>query len=390
MLVSDNLDLQDMPDDVRQEIAPHLIQNPDLLVAVGVAIGKKRDEAKAARSTSGQEQAWKECEEAYVGIDDANRTEFTEGKWSKPMSPDGPGTTGKEILDEERKSNVFIRLTARYVDAGAAKLGEILLPADDKAFSFSEMPIPELIKAAKDKSQVVHDGLGNQPLWRQPKPGETPPTPLPAAQGSPPSIAATTPAAPAAGGFLGVGANPTPGATAPPGMMPLTVADLAEEKIEKAREQAKAAETQIYDWLVECQYRSEMRKVIFDSARIGVGVLKGPVPAKSRGIAIVKNADSIEIIIKDKIVPVAKWVDPWNVFPDPACGENIHEGDFMFERDYMSERQILKLKDEDDYIDAQIDKVIKEGPDKIHATNDQGPTPQTAAQKKNRYEGWYY
>jgi hypothetical protein len=30
--------------------------------------------------------------------------------------------------------------------------------------------------------------------------------------------------------------------------------------------------------MVECQYTAEMRKVIFDSARIGVGVVKGPFP----------------------------------------------------------------------------------------------------------------
>jgi hypothetical protein len=39
----------------------------------------------------------------------------------------------------------------------AAKLAEILLPPDDKAFSIKETPLPELVKAKKDNSQVVSD-----------------------------------------------------------------------------------------------------------------------------------------------------------------------------------------------------------------------------------------
>ena len=59
----------------------------------------------------------------------------------------------------DHRSTVFLRLTSRYVDAGCAKLGEILLPAYDKAFSFSEMPAQELLSAKNDDSQVVHSGI---------------------------------------------------------------------------------------------------------------------------------------------------------------------------------------------------------------------------------------
>jgi len=383
--------LDDLPDDVAELIAPHLAENVETLTAIGVAIAKRRSEAKAARSSSGVEQTWKEAEDAYVGIDDANRQEFQDAKWSKPWSSDGPVTTGRMPRNQDYRSTAFVRLTARYVDAGAAKLGEILLPTDDKAFSFTEMPVPELIKAKQDTSQVVHDGMGNMPLTRAAKPGEMPPMPSPpAAQQVAPPAAAVPVAAPAAGAVLpagAAGAPPTPGAP----QVPLTVKDLAEEAIELARAQAKQAETRIYNWMVESQYTAEMRKVIFDAARIGVGVLKAPFPKPTRAMVLEKDGGGVELGIEEKIIPAAKWVDPWNVFPDPACGESIQNGDFIFERDHLSERQVRDLKKIPGYLGDQIDQVLIEGPDKAYLSRDDGaPASPRETRSKDRFEIWYY
>ena len=380
--------LADLPDDVRDLISPHMASSPDVLDAIGVSIAQRRDEAKAARTSSGVETVWRDCEEAYVGIDNANRMEFQNAKWSKPMSSDGPVTTGRAPRQNDHKSTAYVRLTARYVDAGAAKLAEILLPADDKAFSFSETPVPELIKAKDDTSQVVHDGLGNTPLTRAARPDEMP-LPAPASAAPPiPSSAGAAPmatAAPAVGAVLPAGAA---GAAPPPPQVPLTVKDLAEEAIEMAREKAKKAETRIYDWMVDSQYTAEMRKVIFDAARLGVGVLKAPYPKATRGISLSKTNDGgVNLQIEDRIAPAAKWVDPWNVFPDPACAENIHEGDFIFERDYMSKRQLRELKKVPGYIADQIDAVLLEGPDKAYLKSDSGSASE---ERKSRYEIWYY
>jgi hypothetical protein len=88
--------LADLPDDVRELIAPHMAESAETLAAIGLAIAKRRDDAKtAARTSSGIEATWKESEEAYIGIDDANRAEFQDARWAKPMSMDGPVTTGK-------------------------------------------------------------------------------------------------------------------------------------------------------------------------------------------------------------------------------------------------------------------------------------------------------
>jgi hypothetical protein len=381
--------LSSLPDDVRALIAPHVEAPPEVLAAIGVEIARKRDEAKAARASSGIESVWQDAEEAYIGIDDANRHEFSDARWAKPMSMDGPVTTGKRARSGDHKSTVYLRLTSRYVDAGTAKLGEILLPADDKAFSFSEMPVPELLKASEDESQVAHSGMGNAPLTRPLADGETPPagqapqSQVPMQAGAPTGPASVgTPA----GGPPGVaiqGASPSP---APP-RVPLTVKDLAAEAIEIARKKAKAAETRISDWMTETQYRAEIRKLIHDAARIGVGVLKAPTPISKRVMAITKADDGgINLEIKDKIVPASEWKDPWNIFPAEGCGENIHHGDYLFERDHMSGRQVKALKKLPGYIGSQIDKVLEEGPEKANVEGDR----RGKSANKGRFTVWYF
>ena len=335
--------MNELPEEVKALISAHEKQSAEVLDAIGVSIARRKDDAKASRRHSGIEDTWLDAEEAYLGIDDANRAEFSAARWMKPSSMDGPVTTSRRTTGEEVKSNAFVRLTSRYVDAGAAKLGEILLPIDDKAFSFGPTPIPDLIKGMKDSSQVVHNGV---PLDRAPKPGE-----------------------------LG-------------DSQPLTVKDLAEEKMHLAEKKAKLAEKRIYDWMVECQYPAEMRKVIFDAARIGVGVLKAPFPKPIKAMSLsIARQTAMALQIEEKIIPAAKWVDPWNVYPDPACGENIQNGSYIFERDYLSSKQLRNLKKLDGYLPDQIDKVLKEGPNKIAIDNPQRPDEK---QIKERFEVWYY
>ena len=399
-------DLATLPDEVRSLIEPHVSEDPATLDAIGLAIASRKEDAKVARTASGIESIWKEAEEAYIGIDDANRHEFQDSKWSKPLDPSGPVTTGRAPpAGTEHRSTAFVRLTARYVDAGSAKLAEILLPIDDKAFSFTETPVPELIKAKEDNSQIFHEGLG-VPLTRNAKQGETPlaapapasaaPAPAPAALPSPQSAAAPV-AAPAVG--ASVPAAGAPGAAPMPPQVPFTVKDAAEENIELERKKAKAAETRIYDWMVECQHAAEMRKVIKDAARLGVGVVKGPFPRNVRDVALKArekgSTAEIELEILDRIVPGTEWKDPWNIFPDPACGENIHNGDYCLERDFLSAHQVRDLKKLPGYIDAQIDKVLVEGPDKTNLKDtDLGaggnPSSNSGGQDKDRFEVWYY
>lgn len=352
------------------------------LLELSRTVVEHRSEAVDARKNSGIERVWLNCEEQHLGIDDMNRHEFSDAKWAKPTSMSGPVTSSRVVNDDSR-SNVFVRVTSRYVFGAGAKLSEILLPVDDKAFKIKPTPDPVLIKQLDDNSNAT-DPASGMPLSRPAQPGEQPPglPPQPQAPAAPPSAPAApgqpapTPAAPA---------TPPQAANGAPAQMPVTVADVAQQTIDAATDAANKAETRIYDWMTESNYPAEIRKVIHDAARCGTGVLKGPCPERRKKKAVTKSPDGVQMKIDNKVLPVGKWVDFWNIYPDDACGENIHNGSYILERDFMSEKQVKALK-EQGYFSQHIDQIIEEGPGKIYSD---GGNPND---KKNRqrYEIWYY
>lgn len=380
-----------LPEEILALIPREMKPTQEQRDAIGRALEDKKRDAVSARTASGIEDTWTLCEEAYIGIDDANRGEYNGGKWVKGTTLAAPlrkdtGNSG-DTTTQSKQSTVFVQLTSRYVDAGAAKVGDILLPLNDKPFSFEPTPVPTLIKGRGDLTPVVINGI---PLMRPMRPEEMtaatpygsvympPPPPPPAPpQGAPPQPGAPPQA----------GAPPQPGAPlASPQQVPVTTKDLAEQAIEQARIAAKKAENRIFDWMVECQHHREMRKVIFDAARLGVGVLKGPIPDMRRQMVVNKQDGKPVLQVHDEIVPIDKWVDVWNIFPDPACGENIRNGDYVFEREYFSEKQLRKLKGLPGYLDDQIDAVIAKGPG-VRGQETRNPND---TEIKHQYEVWYY
>ena len=363
-----------------------------VLAAIGVSIAKLRNEAKEARVSSGIEDRWRLAEEAYAGIDDANRGEMAgSSQWTKSMSLNGP-ITSDEVAETDNRSTLYVRLTQRYVDAGTAKLGEILLAPGAKSFAITATPIPELIDAKEDNSPVILDHLPGSPMaMRAPTQAElmtSTAMPAPAIGQAPPPVPGAPPV-PAPPGAV----SPGGAAGQPPAQVPLTVADLAKESEEKAYDAAKMAEKRIYDWHVECRRTSQVRKVLFDSGRLGVGVLKGPFPKSSRQIATRKSeGGGIEIGMRKATLPASKWVNAWNFFPDPACGEDIQDGDHVFEREWMGDRGVRKLKSMPGYIKSQIDKVLIEGPQRANVREDAGTlnAEQATQLKKGKYETWYF
>ena len=345
---------RDLPDELLAEGADASeADSPEArLEALGIVIAGKRDEAVKARSESGIESVWMAAEEAYLCMDEANRSDFKNAKWAKPVSMEGPLTKDTPKSDETR-STAYVRMSARYVDAGASRVSEILLPINDKAFSFGPTPVPDLVAKVGDVAPLMQEG---KQVYR------------PLAEGEQPREGAVN------------------------GMVLATVGDMAKVTMDKATEAAEKAETRIYDWMVECNYPAEARKIVFDAARIGVGVLKGPYPDMSRAQAMTKVEGGVKVSMVRKVKPVVRWVDPWNFFPAKGCGEDIHSGDYVVERDFLTERKLKELKRQKNadgapiFLADQIDKVIKEGPGKCNA---EGQNPSHQVSDKT-YEVWYF
>jgi hypothetical protein len=395
-------ELDDFPQDVLEEVREgdtHVSKQQDLIrQAAAKALVAKKDNAVQWRSQSGIEQVWIKCEEAYLGIDDLNRAEFQGAQWSKPLTMTGAlvrESNGKET--GEIRSTVYPRLTARYVDAAYAKLTEIILPPNDKAFSLEPTPVPDLINQ-KDSEEPVPLGaiVPGQPMdvqaLRDPKPEEMAQAGLqPPAQATSPLAA---PAPPASGQPGAAGAPPAPGspqAQQAPGV-PMQMKDIAEEIIANARKSSDKAEKRIYDWMVEGGYRAECRKAVFDAAKLGVGVVKGPYLTiqKTRAVTKEKGPDGKPVWrmeFKSQLVPAWKRVNPWDFYPDKSCGDDPKNGDGVFERVLYSQKQLLALIEEEHYFVDQIMEALAEGPTRRDFA---AQNPSDTKADDNRFEGWLY
>ena len=280
-----------------------------------ISLLAKRKEAITARQASGIEQEWQEDDEHYNGIDDANRQyHATYSGLAKRWA-----TNDNAPKDNGSRSVVFLNITAPYVDAASARVADMLLPTDDRAWVIKPTPVPKM--SPFDLAEI--------------------------------------------GGAEGL-----------------------ETAVEQAKVSAEAMQGEIDDCLVESNWHGEVRVVIEDSARIGSGVLKGPYPVK-RSTKLVRRENGIVSHINvEEIKPGSRRIDPWDFFPHGACGESIHNGSYVWEREYLSARQVADLVGLPNFDKEAILAALKEGP----KTASEAPQPADGRtlRDKEQYEMWIF
>lgn len=339
----------------------------------------KRTAAIDGRQASGVEDIWDYCEKAYIGIDGANQHEYHANRWMKPTSPDGPVHKDGQPADTS-KCSLFIPFTRRYVNAGVAKVQEILLAPDERPFGAEPTPVPELTRMLKDTRQAEINGMA---LERDPTPKEM----NPGGGGTPEHPLPLTPAP---------DSDPQ---QAPP--KKLTYADLAAEKMALAAEAAEAAAKRMHDSMVECRFAYHDRRCIQDAGRIGTGIIKGPIPDISRSVVASKQSgppeqegmeeqSSLVVEVREEIKPIAKRISPWKFYPDPGCGEDIQNGAFTWEEDDLSRANLQKLAKMPGYNKRVIAQILQEGPQKrIGNSKDHELFPE-AQEKLRPFQVWYF
>ena len=312
------------------------------LDALALSLSGKRKAAIDARAASGIENIWLEDEDAFDGIDDANRAQEgaqgTRHRYTKAQTSSGTYTKNEQSADPN-KCILLPNITGPYCEAGAASIADILLPLDDWPFGLGPTPIPELTGAIEQLKKVP----GDQQVM-------------------------------------------VPGMAAPDAAA--NVQKQAEEAIEKAKKCAEKAETRIRDWLTECQWHGKSRRQIDDAARVGTGIVKGPVPVEKQQYAW-SDVDGVKKLeIKKETKPTTDNVDFWNLYPDyPACGENIHNGSFVFERGEITCKTLQDLRGQPGYIDSQIELCLREGPQKPEVDF---VSRKTATAEDTLFEIWWF
>jgi hypothetical protein len=289
------------------------------LNSLGDVLIEKRKESIEFREQSGIEDVWREDREYKEGIDDLNRS----ATLIKPRTSEGRVTSYVDPVSGYKGATIFMNITQPYVDMAASSIADMLLPTDDIPFSIEPTPIPELTEyEGSEEVQTFQDGTQIQ------------------------------------------------------------AKDLVKMIQEKAAGIAERSETRIWDWLLESKWHAEDRKLIEDAACIGTGVLKGPYPYYKKTQNIGKDDEGLTYIeIGSELQPRSKCIKAENLFPNKSCGENIHNGEDIWERDYISKKSLLKLKDQG-YLEDQIDAYLDENPE--------GSSKESKHENKKMHEIWYY
>lgn len=340
--------------------------------AFGASLARKRDEAIAARQECGIEDEWRAAEDAYQGIDDASRGD---SKMAKPVSPDGGMATSSRSKSATR-STVVMNITRPYVDAAAARVADMLLPTDDTPWGLKPTPKPTMLpKAALSSALPMPMGQAMPPMAGPV--GQ--PNELTAPQGVPPGMPPGMP-----GGMPGMQPPPPP----PPPDPAAEAKKLADAEDGRAKDSADKATEQIEDWLVQCQWHAEVRKMIEDCARLGTGVLKGPTPVRIKSRSMQEVEGQMSLTVEESIAPHSKAISPWNFYPDAACGEVVQDGSGVWERDTLSAKAVRELKQLPGYLKGQIDEALEEGPQAKHGKA--GYQAKVKTSDRDVFDVWYY
>jgi hypothetical protein len=309
------------------------------LQAFGTSMSHQRDEWIRSRYSYGVDKRWLEDEDQYNAKDNIAK------QASQMMTSVEQGYPVTTQMAKPHRSTVYIGLTRQKTNAAEARLADILLPTDDRNWGIQPTPVPTMMAMGRDERMAGDKDTG-QPM------------------------------------------------VDPDTMQPLRMKDIARAAMKLAREKAKAMQTEIDDQLTECDYNGEMRKVIHNAARLGTGVIKGPIvmsrtrkawqPFKDMEGNVIHQLEIVQ-----EMSPASYSIDPRNVWPDPGCGDNIHHGKGMYEREQLTVRQVRELSKQPGYMKDQLRKVLEEGPKKS-ATFQELKDEDQRDIARDVYEKWEY
>lgn len=309
------------------------------LQTFGHAMAKQRDEWIRDRYSYGVDKRWLEDEDQYNSKDNIAKAA------SQMMTSVEQGYPVTTQMAKPHRSTVYIGMTRMKANAAEARLADILLPTDDRNWGIQPTPQPRVVGMAKDDRLAMDTMTGQQAV------------------------------------------NPDTGE-------PLRMKDVALAAMSVAREKARAMQTVIDDQLVECDYNGELRKVIHDAVVLGTGVIKGPVVTNRTRKAWQPMTDAMgqtvqQIEILEELSPSSFRVDPRNCYPDPGCGENIHDGKGLYEMRKLTARQVRDLAKQPGYMKDQLRKVLEEGPRRSAAFQELKDEEQRDI-ARDTYEMWEY
>lgn len=297
-------------------------ERTDKLQLLGKTLAATRDDWIRARAATGWDRRASEDLDQYHGIDAANRMS------SQMMDSVYQGFPVTTRNANPTRSTVFVGVTRQKTNAAEARLTDILLPTDDKNWGIQPTPDPEGARAMEEDGALIDPATGQPVLFDE--------------EGN-------------------VTDDPQIG-------KPARKKDVALASQRAAAQAAKAMQQEIDDQLVECDYNSELRKMIHDAAVMGVGVICGPLVTRRTRKAWRERVDPQsgakvhELQVVEELKPASVRKDPRFVWEDPACGDDVQNGSGIFELNKLTTKKVRLLAKQPGYLREQLLQVLEQGP----------------------------
>jgi len=282
-----------------------------------------RDRWVQHRAQSGVEKRWRRNTQLYYGEQTNSTGEFENTLRNGPPQ--------RKVADGSR-SRVVINIVRPKIDQAIARMCEILFPVDDRNWDIKATPVPEIANMIGDPRPTV-----------DPQTGE------------------------------------------PTGM---TAAEEAKVVMDAAKKAAEGMRDSIDDSLTESKYNGESRKMVEDGVRLGSGIIYGPFPAKQTSKVWLPQAGGTQSLqINEAIVPASMDLDPWDVWFDPACGNDHQRGRGFWFRRNVTRKEIRSLVGLPGYDAELLREVLRTQPNRIRVA--EGRVLRDVNQEDS-YELWTY
>lgn len=228
-------------------------------------------------------------------------------------------------LVEAESCSLFLNISKPKTNAFAARVMDMVLPTDEKNWGLQPTPVPELAQ------------LGSS----------------------------STPDAPA----MAPQPDGTMAPIATPEGAPVLEKDLVKGIEDEAQDRCEQMELEIDDQLAETRYNGVQRKAIEQMARLGTGIIMGPVILDEWRITWVPQDDPTKPGKKQWVRtpvpntdkrPGVQWVDCWNFYPDMSANEP-GGWEFAFVQYLINKAEFKKYAKRFNFIEDAAKKVIEGG-----------------------------
>lgn len=224
-----------------------------------------------------------------------------------------------ELDSRQYGSRAFVPLTRRICNIIEARLGDLLFPTDERGYSISASPNPELSEAQADADRL--------PPGHQVQ----------------------------AGGQTVLARN-----------VSLAIRELREE----AAKRAAAMQRTVDDRMKEADWPSIGRAVIHQGVVLGSGVAKGPYVRsrkRKRWLNVMPGVPAL--VVEEDYAPTAAAVDVWDFFPDMSA-RSIEHSESEYERHRLNKAQFAKLAREPGFDPDAIRYVLENEPPALRDANE--------------------